>query len=120
LIESVFVKLLDTWHFLFLNFCKISTRKAQQAIKVLINANFVTQTKRTGRTDEYRVTPASDWVPKEELDEIRKAIAGKSPKTSVDEETEIDIDSALYITGKSPKTSVDEETEIDSDRASYV
>jgi hypothetical protein len=53
-------------------------------------ANFVTQTKRTGRTDEYRVTPASDWVPKEELDEIRKAIAGKSPKTSVDEETEID------------------------------
>ncbi|MCV3216276.1 hypothetical protein OGM63_22635 [Plectonema radiosum NIES-515] len=53
-------------------------------------ANFVTQTKRTGRTDEYRVTPASDWVPKKELDEIRKAIAGKSPKTSIDEETEID------------------------------
>ncbi|WP_242055110.1 MULTISPECIES: helix-turn-helix domain-containing protein [Nostocales] len=102
--------------------CKISTRKAQQAIKVLINANFVTQTKRTGRTDEYRVTPATDWVPKEELDEIRKAIAGKSPKTSVDEETEIDIDSVrtLYITGKSPKTSVDEETEIDSDRTSYT
>lgn len=47
-----------------------STRKAQQAIKVLINAHFVTQTKRTGRTDEYRVTPVSEWVPKEELDEI--------------------------------------------------
>ncbi|MEA5574643.1 helix-turn-helix domain-containing protein [Calothrix sp. UHCC 0171] len=68
--------------------CKMSTRKAQQAIKVLINAHFVTQTKRTGRTDEYRVTPVSEWVPKEELDEIRKAIAGNSHKKSVSTEAE--------------------------------
>jgi predicted MarR family transcription regulator len=68
--------------------CKMSTRKAQQAIKVLIKANFVTQTKRTGRTDEYRVTPVSEWVPKEDLDEIRKAIAGNSTNKSVGAETE--------------------------------
>ncbi|MEH2024222.1 helix-turn-helix domain-containing protein [Nostoc sp.] len=72
--------------------CKMSTRKAQQGIKVLIKANFVTQTKRTGRTDEYRVTPVSDWVPKEELDEIRKAIAGNSTKTSVGSEIEAETE----------------------------
>jgi predicted transcriptional regulator len=52
--------------------CKMSMRKAQQAMKVLINANLVTQKKRTGRTDEYKVTPIHTWVVKEELDKIRK------------------------------------------------
>ncbi|MBU7584161.1 MAG: helix-turn-helix domain-containing protein [Nostoc sp. TH1S01] len=52
--------------------CKMSMRKAQQAMKVLINANLVTQKKRTGRTDEYKVTPIHTWVAKEELDNIRK------------------------------------------------
>ena len=57
--------------------CKMSTRKAQQALKVLLEARLLTQVKRKGRTDEYRVTPASEWVPREELDDIRKAVAGK-------------------------------------------
>lgn len=52
--------------------CKMSMRKAQQAMKVLINANLVIQKKRTGRTDEYKVTPIHTWVAKEELENIRK------------------------------------------------
>jgi len=73
--------------------CKMSMRKAQQAIKVLIKANLVTQTKRTGRTDEYRVTPVSDWVSKDQLGQIRKAIkSGKDSSADSDLNTEITIE----------------------------
>lgn len=54
--------------------CKISPRKTQQVIKILISAKFVTQNKRLGRTDEYRVEPSSEWVSKEDLVEIRKRL----------------------------------------------
>lgn len=54
--------------------CKMSVRKAQQAIKVLIKAKLIEQTKRSGRTDEYRVLGTRDWAAKEELDNIRQAI----------------------------------------------
>jgi predicted transcriptional regulator len=68
--------------------CKMSMRKAQQAIKVLITANLVTQTKRKGRTDEYRVTYISDWVASEKLEEIRKAIAEGAKTLSVNSNTD--------------------------------
>lgn len=55
--------------------CKMSVRKSQQALKVLIKARLLEQTKRSGRTDEYKVTATSEWVAKEELDKIRKAVA---------------------------------------------
>lgn len=60
--------------------CKISTRKTQQIIKILMSANFITQTKRPGRTDEYRVRPVSEWVPKNELVEIRQRLKGNQQK----------------------------------------
>ncbi|MEH2238861.1 helix-turn-helix domain-containing protein [Nostoc sp.] len=72
--------------------CKMSMRKAQQAIKVLIKANLVTQTKRTGRTDEYRVTPVSDWVSKDQLDQIRKTI-----KTVKDASPDSDLNTEIGI-----------------------
>lgn len=72
--------------------CKMSTRKAQQGIKVLVEANLLTQTKRTGRTDEYRVTPFGDWVSKEKLAKIRKAVAGGTTKASVDAGAGIDAE----------------------------
>jgi MarR-like DNA-binding transcriptional regulator SgrR of sgrS sRNA len=55
--------------------CQMSVRKAQQSLKVLLEANLISQTKRKGRTDEYRVIPASEWVPSKQLEEIRKAVA---------------------------------------------
>ncbi|MHC5778537.1 helix-turn-helix domain-containing protein [Nostoc sp.] len=72
--------------------CKMSMRKAQQAIKVLIKANLVTQTKRTGRTDEYRVTPVSNWVSKDQLDQIRKTI-----KTAKDSSADLNLDTEIGI-----------------------
>jgi len=72
--------------------CKMSMRKAQQAIKVLIQANLITQTKRTGRTDEYRVTPVSDWVSNDQLDKIRKTI-----KTTKDSSSDSDIDTEIAV-----------------------
>lgn len=63
--------------------CKISTRKTQQIIKILMSANFITQTKRPGRTDEYRVRPASEWVPKKELVEIRERLKRNQQKELV-------------------------------------
>lgn len=68
--------------------CKMSPRKAQQAMKVLIRGNLVVQNKRVGRTDEYRVRPSSDWVNGETLDQIRKELmktgTGKSDDLAVD------------------------------------
>jgi DNA-binding transcriptional regulator GbsR (MarR family) len=63
--------------------CKMSSRKAQQAIKVLKEANFIQQTKRPGRTDEYRVVPASEWVSREELVEVRQRLKD-SPQKEAD------------------------------------
>jgi hypothetical protein len=56
-------------------FCQMSVRKAQQSLKVLLLANLLTQNKRKGRTDEYKVTPASQWVAPEKLEGIRKSVA---------------------------------------------
>lgn len=55
--------------------CKISPRKTQQVLKFLLAANFLTQKKRKGRTDEYQVTPSTDWMPREELEAIRDRIS---------------------------------------------
>ena len=63
--------------------CKMSTRKAQQAMQVLIKANLVSQNKRGGRTDEYRVKPASEWAPRQQLDEIREEVRSKKEKTEL-------------------------------------
>lgn len=52
--------------------CKISKRKTQQVLKVLLDAEMITKKKNSERrTDEYRVKLARDWVPSERLDEIR-------------------------------------------------
>jgi DNA-binding transcriptional regulator GbsR (MarR family) len=52
--------------------CKISERKTQQVLKFLVEAGMITKEKNPGRkTDEYRVTHASSWVPKKQLDELR-------------------------------------------------
>jgi DNA-binding transcriptional ArsR family regulator len=69
-------------------FNKMSPRKAQQAMKVLLKANLVTQTKRIGRTDEYRVRLVTDWVASEELKAIRMelsmVVAEKRDKDAID------------------------------------
>lgn len=57
--------------------CKMSVRKAQQAIKVLVEANFLRKNPRIGRTDEYRVTLPEEWVPQEEFQRIHKSVTGK-------------------------------------------
>jgi hypothetical protein len=44
--------------------CKMSPRKAQQSIKALMSLGMLTQTKRRGHTDEYRVTPSTQWIEK--------------------------------------------------------
>jgi DNA-binding transcriptional regulator GbsR (MarR family) len=62
--------------------CKISSRKIQQAMKVLKEAKFIKQDKRRGRTDEYRVLPASEWVSREELIEIRQRLKDSPQKDS--------------------------------------
>jgi len=69
--------------------CKMSPRKAQQAMKVLIRANLVTQTKRVGRTDEYQVRSASDWISKEELDQVREELSKASIQKQKDDSTTV-------------------------------
>jgi predicted metal-binding transcription factor (methanogenesis marker protein 9) len=66
--------------------CKMSPRKAQQAMKVLLKANLVTQSKRKGRTDEYHVTLSRDWIDSSELEKIRKEIAAVKTIQPVDME----------------------------------
>lgn len=56
--------------------CQMSVRRAQYSLKFLCEAGFLTQEKRTGRTDEYRVTPVSQWEKPEKLDSIREAVTG--------------------------------------------
>jgi len=72
--------------------CQMSVRKAQQSLKVLLLANLLTQNKRKGRTDEYKVTSASQWVPAAELEGIRKTVAsGRVKETATVEEGSVDI-----------------------------
>jgi hypothetical protein len=63
--------------------CKMSPRKAQQAMKVLIQASLVTQSKRIGRTDEYRVRSSSDWASSEDLEAIRLELSKVGAKSGV-------------------------------------
>lgn len=63
--------------------CDMSVRKAQQALKVLLKANLIKQTKRQGRTDEYRVTPTKEWVSREELAKIRASATSPKPSKKI-------------------------------------
>lgn len=56
--------------------CQMSVRRVQYSLKFLCEAGFLTQEKRTGRTDEYRVTPVSQWTKPENLESIREAVTG--------------------------------------------
>ena len=56
--------------------CQMSVRRAQYSLKFLCQAGFLTQEKREGRTDEYRVTPVSQWEKPENLESIREAVTG--------------------------------------------
>lgn len=61
----------------------MSVRKAQQALKVLLKANLIKQTKRQGRTDEYRVTPTKEWASREELIKIRASATSPKPNKKI-------------------------------------
>lgn len=71
--------------------CDMSVRKAQQALKVLLKANLLKQTKRDGRTDEYRVTSTSEWISKEELAKIRETATSSKPDKTIDTAIQTDI-----------------------------
>lgn len=60
--------------------CQMSVRRAQYSLKFLCQAGFLTQEKREGRTDEYRVTPVSQWEKPENLESIREAVTGVKRK----------------------------------------
>ena len=63
--------------------CQMSVRKAQYALKFLCEARFLTQEKRKGRTDQYRITHSSEWAKPEDLEIIREKVTGvkrKKPK----------------------------------------
>ncbi|MEG3869796.1 MULTISPECIES: helix-turn-helix domain-containing protein [unclassified Microcoleus] len=52
--------------------CHMSVRKAQYALKTLCDAGLLLKEQRRGRTDVYKLTPKSNWKPKEELKQIRQ------------------------------------------------
>lgn len=62
--------------------CQMSVRKAQYALKFLCEAGFLTQEKRKGRTDVYRMTHSRDWVKPEDLEAIRENVTGVKRKKS--------------------------------------
>lgn len=63
--------------------CKISERKAQQVLKFLIEARMIIKEKNSGRkTDEYRVTPPRDWIPSQQLSEVRSRLIKRTNKKS--------------------------------------
>ncbi|MEA5595643.1 helix-turn-helix domain-containing protein [Rivularia sp. UHCC 0363] len=64
--------------------CQMSVRKAQYALKFLCEAGFLTQEKRKGRTDVYRMTHSKNWVNPEGLDAIREKVTGVKRKKSKD------------------------------------
>jgi DNA-binding transcriptional regulator PaaX len=61
--------------------CHMSVRKAQYALKTLCDAGLLVKEQRRGRTDVYRLTPKSNWKPKEELKDIRQ----KAKESKVEE-----------------------------------
>ncbi len=62
--------------------CQMSVRRVQYSLKFLCEAGFLTQEKRAGRTDEYRVTLVTKWAKPEDLEVIREAVTGiKRKKT---------------------------------------
>jgi len=64
--------------------CHMSVRKAQYALKTLCDAGLILKEQRKGRTDVYRLTPKSNWKPKEELKQIRQ----KAKESKVEESEE--------------------------------
>ncbi|MDZ8055705.1 MAG: helix-turn-helix domain-containing protein [Aulosira sp. ZfuVER01] len=62
--------------------CKMSVRKAQYALKFLCEAGFLTQEKRKGRTDQYRMTHSREWAKPEDLEAIRERVTGVKRKKS--------------------------------------
>lgn len=60
--------------------CQMSVRRVQYSLKFLCEAGFLTQEKRVGRTDQYRVTPTSKWAKPEDLESIREAVTGVKRK----------------------------------------
>ena len=62
--------------------CKISERKVQQVLKFLVAAKMITKEKKSGRkTDVYKVRPSKEWVPKTQLDELRRSKQSGSKKS---------------------------------------
>jgi DNA-binding transcriptional regulator GbsR (MarR family) len=62
--------------------CQMSVRRVQYSLKFLCEAGFLIQEKRTGRTDEYKLTDVSKWAKPEDLELIREAVTGiKRKKT---------------------------------------
>ncbi|MEG4351002.1 helix-turn-helix domain-containing protein [Microcoleus sp. LAD1_D3] len=64
--------------------CHMSVRKAQYALKTLSDAGLLLKEQRRGRTDVYKLTPKSNWKPKEELKQIRQ----KAKESKVDDSEE--------------------------------
>lgn len=53
--------------------CNMSTRKAQDALRVLCGAGLIERQQQTGRTNIYILAPASNWKPPSELAKIRES-----------------------------------------------
>jgi hypothetical protein len=61
--------------------CQMSVRRVQYSLKFLCEAGFLIQEKRAGRTDQYRLTPASKWANPKDLKSIREAVTGRGQST---------------------------------------
>ena len=71
--------------------CKISERKIQQVLKFLVAVGMITKEKNSRRkTDVYRVTHSSNWVPKTQLDKLRRSKQSKNKKSHTEEEKSFD------------------------------
>ena len=73
--------------------CQMSIRKAQYALKFLCEAGFLSQEKRKGRTDVYRMTHSRDWVKPEDLEAIREKVTGVKRKKSKDKSQSVKYNS---------------------------
>jgi DNA-binding MarR family transcriptional regulator len=60
--------------------CQMSPRRAQQSIRILMDAKMIERTKRPGRTDEYKVTPTTQWISIQELKDLRTLMKGAKLK----------------------------------------
>lgn len=71
--------------------CKISERKIQQVLKFLLEAGMITKEKNSGRkTDVYRVTHSSNWVPKNQLDKLRRPKQSKGKRSQAEQANPFD------------------------------